>query len=118
MKEMARKQEEAEKVRKERAGRREAAVAVGIVRRSEESRTRPVTIDGENGDLIIRDQDTTPQSAGLEASQYPTTEGTDITPWLICILQHNCNDFHPICVAPFERAKKFSADIVCLKELH
>lgn len=60
-------------------GRRrgEVALAVEIVKRNEENMARPVTSDGGDGDLRMRDQDVTPKPARLEASQQATPAGTD-----------------------------------------
>lgn len=55
------------------------AVAAEIIRRGEENSARPVTRDGENGYLRMRDLKVTPESAGLKASQHATPAGTDNT---------------------------------------
>lgn len=60
---MGREEEEAVKAQKDGRGRRELAVAVEIVRKSEEKVARPGTRDGDDGDLKMRDQDVTLEPA-------------------------------------------------------
>lgn len=84
----------------------------------EENAARPVTRDGEEGELRIRDQDVTPQLAGLEALQQATPAWTENPPSppppLMCILQYNLNCSDTICMVPLEGMWKVSADIQCL----
>lgn len=54
------------KTQKEGRGRREEAVAMEIIRR-DKTAVRPVTRNEKVGDLRKRDQDVTPEIAGLEA---------------------------------------------------
>lgn len=54
-----------------------------IIRKSEENVAKLVTRNGEEGDLRMRDQDVTPETAGLEESQHATpaeTENTSLPP--------------------------------------
>lgn len=43
----------------------------------EKTRARLVTRDGEDEDLRMKDQDVTPEPAGLEVWQHTILEGTD-----------------------------------------
>lgn len=78
--EMEKEEEEAEETRKGGGGMSEVAVAVEIFKRNEEEAARPVTRDGEDGDLKMRHQGTTPEATGLETLQHATTAGIDNTP--------------------------------------
>lgn len=73
-------EEETEKAQKERAGRREVAVVVEILRRNKKEVAMPVKRDGEDGDLNMRDQNATPESAGLKALRNATLAATNNTP--------------------------------------
>lgn len=57
------KMEEAEIIQKEEEGRKEVAVAVEIVKRSEGNVSTPVTKEGEDENLKMRYQDVTPEPA-------------------------------------------------------
>lgn len=61
-----------------REGRIQRALAVEIPRRKEASE-RPVTMEGEDGDLEMRDAETVRETTGFEASQHATTNGFDNT---------------------------------------
>lgn len=55
------------------------AVTVEIVRRKKEDVARPVTRDGKDRELRMRDHDVTPESTRLDVSQHTTPAGIDNT---------------------------------------